>query len=188
MSVKRELRSSVRERLRALTPEQSEAESVRTREALAAHDWVRSAGGVMLFLADTREPDLDALAEDLLGAGVRVALPRMAWDAREITAVEVASIPLSTEVRRHGIREPLAGASLDPCELACVVVPGVAFDHRGGRLGRGAGFYDRFLARLSPTTRTIGVGFACQGVERVPIEEHDRMLDEVLLDGRSIIR
>ncbi|MEM8834830.1 MAG: 5-formyltetrahydrofolate cyclo-ligase [Planctomycetota bacterium] len=188
MSSKRALRATMTTLVRALTPEQREASSARTRETLLAHPNLRARGLVLLYLADDREPSVDALVGELLERGQRIALPRMDWDARMIVPVEIATPALVTEVRRHGIREPIEGPVAGFDEIGCVVVPGVAFDARGGRLGRGAGFYDRFLARLSPSARTIGVGFACQGVERVPTEEHDRMLDEVLLDGRSIIR
>lgn len=72
----------------------------------------------------------------------------------------------------HGAPEPASGAPAPPPDL--ILVPGLAFDRRGGRLGRGGGFYDRFLAGpVAAGLPTLGVCFACQVVPNVPQEPHD---------------
>jgi 5-formyltetrahydrofolate cyclo-ligase len=91
----------------------------------------------------------------------------------------------------HGTREPAADAatrvSLE--EAAAVFVPGVAFDKGGARLGRGGGFYDRLLAHPRFAARRIAVCFACQLVERVPVEPHDAEVDEIVTeDGWLVVR
>lgn len=87
---------------------------------------------------------------------------------------------------RFGLSEPrreLRGVSeywISPERLDAVLVPGLAFDLRGARLGRGGGFYDRLLACVRPDCLTIGLAFAEQCVERVPTAEHDRRMDYVI--------
>ena len=83
-----------------------------------------------------------------------------------------------------GILEPAADPKrrIPPGRLDCVFVPGIAFDKRQNRLGRGAGFYDRFLKRVSKRASKIGLGFSFQIVPRVPTEAHDVRLDTVLTD------
>ncbi|MEG0217132.1 MAG: 5-formyltetrahydrofolate cyclo-ligase, partial [Raoultibacter sp.] len=71
-------------------------------------------------------------------------------------------------------------AVVDPARIGAVVVPLVAFDAHGGRLGYGGGNYDRFLPRLAPGTRIIGVAFAEQEVDHIPCENHDIALPELL--------
>jgi 5-formyltetrahydrofolate cyclo-ligase len=83
-----------------------------------------------------------------------------------------------------GAREPAADeATVMAIEDAGVVlVPGVAFDSAGGRLGRGGGFYDRFLATPGLRARRIAVCFACQVVDRVPVEPHDAEVDAIVTE------
>ncbi len=98
------------------------------------------------------------------------ALTRTPSEGRDLT-VHPASEPL--ERHRYGYRQPVAGSIEVPdVEISAVLVPALAFDHRGHRLGFGAGYYDRFLARLDPSVLRIGVsdGFL---VSELPIEPHD---------------
>ncbi len=87
-----------------------------------------------------------------------------------------------------GIPEPKkslrqeSGRIVDPQNIELVLVPGLAFDASGNRLGRGAGYYDRFLARLRPSTVLIGLAFECQVFESVPVEPHDRPVDFVVTE------
>lgn len=84
----------------------------------------------------------------------------------------------------RGIREP---ARKEPAsEVDAAIVPGVAFDERGGRLGYGGGFFDRFLESLDPGVPVVGVCFDAQIVEEVPREPHDRAVDLVVTERRVI--
>jgi 5-formyltetrahydrofolate cyclo-ligase len=71
----------------------------------------------------------------------------------------------------------------DPRTIDVVIVPGTAFTHAGGRLGQGGGWYDRFLAMVRPDCVTIGVAFAPQIVDELPLEPHDVAVDVVVTDG-----
>lgn len=66
--------------------------------------------------------------------------------------------------------------------LDAVIVPGVAFDHSGGRLGYGGGYYDRFLPKLRPDTVKIGVAYELQLIKQIPVEEHDVHLDRIVTE------
>lgn len=90
-------------------------------------------------------------------------------------------------LRRHceqrGVVVVVPEEDPDPGGVDVIVVPGVAFTAGGDRLGQGGGWYDRFLERIDDATVTIGVGFAEQIVETLPVEAHDRRLDAVLTDA-----
>ncbi|MCA9516375.1 MAG: hypothetical protein KC635_15645 [Myxococcales bacterium] len=78
-------------------------------------------------------------------------------------------------------RSPAAVAPL--AALAALVVPGLAFDAAGGRLGQGGGFYDRLLGGLATRPRLVGLAFAAQVVPSVPREAHDVLMDTVVTEG-----
>jgi 5-formyltetrahydrofolate cyclo-ligase len=87
---------------------------------------------------------------------------------------------------RYGVLAPPPGeGSVALGEDALLLVPGVAFDHRGGRLGRGGGYYDRVLGEIGKGgPLSLGVGFEFQLVEEVPRESHDRTLDALVTESR----
>ncbi len=117
---------------------------------------VRAARSVMVFASVPGEPDSGPFLEWCRGLGKHVVVPEP---------------------------EPTAAVPADPRSLDVVIVPGLAFTRDGHRLGQGGGWYDRFLADVSCTT--IGVGFAVQLVEDLPVADHDIRLDIVITeDGR----
>ena len=67
-------------------------------------------------------------------------------------------------------------------EAGCVIVPAVAFDKKGYRLGRGGGFYDRLLSKLPDSTHTLGLAFSFQVLPSIPLEDHDRAVNAVLTE------
>ncbi|MFG0307552.1 MAG: 5-formyltetrahydrofolate cyclo-ligase [Phycisphaerales bacterium JB040] len=173
---KRELRASARARLDALPPDAQRVASARIRAHLRGLDAWAGATSVIAYLCEgTGEPDLDDLLREGIASGKTIALPRMDWEARAMTPRVPPGLD-AVEVRRHGVREPLENApALDPGRAELVLVPGLAFDRSGGRLGRGAGFSARFLgsAELSTSAPVLGVCFAEQLVDRVPRDTHD---------------
>lgn len=172
------LRSRVLETLRGM----SDAGRAEKSAAIAAH--LAAVRGVVLGFAPTRlEPDWTAA----MGSGWTVALPRV--EGAGLHFHRVADFATLTK-GRLGVREPAEGGFV-PCSAAeIILVPGVAFDRKGRRLGRGGGFYDRVLGEPSLAARRVAVCFACQLVDRVPVEAHDALVDAIVtedgwLDARS---
>ena len=192
---KRTARRAVRARLGAMDDAAAAAASARVRELVAGTGEFAGASAVMAFLPLPGEPDLEPLLRDAGAAGRAVCLPRTDWDAGTIRAVRVGPGDWTVRPGRHGLREPDEGETVDPGALDLILVPGLAFDARGRRLGRGAGFYDRFLAPLRPPgepaarpdpdgPRLIGVAFEAQMLEETPEGERDVRVDAVVTDAR----
>lgn len=141
-----------------------------------------SGRGLLLgFLPLGDEIDPTPAMQRWLDAGGQVAVPVCDWQASTMQACCVASLgDEHFDVGRYGIREPKALQIVPADALAVVLVPGVAFDADGGRLGRGAGFYDRFLQHVSASCVTVGVCVVGQVVESVPREPHDVRVSHVL--------
>ncbi len=102
-------------------------------------------------------------------------------------ALDFVAVRSPTELvrARHGVREPAPELASTPLgELEVLVVPGLAFDRSGVRLGRGGGYYDRSLGGASVDTRprTVGVAFACQCVDELPTATHDLRVDTIVTE------
>jgi 5-formyltetrahydrofolate cyclo-ligase len=90
----------------------------------------------------------------------------------------------------RGILEP----DINRCKIVpvdCIdlaIIPGVAFDEKGGRIGTGEGYYDRFIPKLSVTTRKVAIALECQIIQQVPVESHDKHVDIIITEERVIYK
>jgi len=172
--LKARLRTSLLAARRALTADQRRAAAAAaTAGMLAAPAW-RAARVVALYQAYGAELDVAALRAAAHAEGKTVALPRV--DAAGVTLrVVAADTPLVLSA--HGVREPAEDRpTLPPDQPELIVVPGLGFDRRGGRLGHGGGHYDRLLARLPATCLRVGLAYDQQILDGVPTEPHDLAL------------
>ena len=127
---------------------------------------------VMLYMALPQEVQTEALLAECHRRAKRVAVPVVRRHG--LLAAELRPGQAELKPGRFGILEPAAGtAVISPDDIDCVLVPGIAFDGRGARLGFGKGYYDRFLCQLPAATHLCGLAFALQIVERVPDMPHD---------------
>lgn len=132
---------------------------------LAAQPWWSAARTAMLFAPMVGEIDLGSIAVSSLASGTRICVPKIDWESRTMTPVAVQAWPGDLVTGRHNVPEPRKGLlAVDPSELDVIIVPGLGFDARGNRLGRGAGFYDRFLR--SPGLRAVVAGVCPEAAVR----------------------
>jgi 5-formyltetrahydrofolate cyclo-ligase len=173
---KRQLRSEMRERRRALTPEERSRLSAEiAQHVLALPQWTQ-AGTVMLYLSMPGEVETDSLAEEALAQGKRLCVPRLTEDD-EVVAVAIESLD-ELGMTERGLREPPPGVGevVNPARIELNLIPCVAIDSRGHRLGQGGGHFDRFLVRAHPGAVNLGLVFACQLVSALPHEPHDQRI------------
>jgi len=142
---------------------------------------------ILAYLALADEVNVDGWIGWALGRGVRVCVPRVDWEAESMEGVLLGSLDGLT-TGRYGLREPVAQAAVVPIEeMEAVLVPGLGFDLRGGRLGRGGGFYDGYLSRLPGEAARIGVAWSERVVDRVPVQAWDQKVD-MLVTERGVER
>jgi len=184
---KRALRQQICTELSRLRPAERAAASAQARARLAAQPLWQTAQWVLFFAPMPEELDVWPLLAEALSAGKQVALPRFVAETRVYEACSIQDLELDLQVGHFGIREPNRRcARLSSIRLDLILVPGVAFDLRGGRLGRGKGYYDRLLQELQGTT--CGVAFDQQVVEAIPLAPHDARLDCLLTPTRWVER
>ncbi len=180
---KKRLRTEVLARRNALPPEERERLGALLLGRLFTLREVAEAGTVMAFLSFGSEVATDPIVERLHRDGRRVAVP--VAGEREIEAVGFTpGDPVS--VTAFGVREPLSRDAIDPASIDVVLVPAVAFDRSGFRVGYGGGFYDRFLPRTGPDAFRIGICFSVQMVEEVPRGGMDVRVDAIVTDSGTL--
>ncbi len=179
---KRAVRRAAIERRDLLSEDERSAKSERIVERVLALPEVGAAGSVMAFWSFGSEVQTLALIERLHGSGTRVVLPRVVEG--ELEAVAYAPGDPVTAAS-FGAMEP-AGPEVVPAEeVDLVIVPGVAFDRRGGRVGYGGGFYDRLFSK-APSVRAVAVAFALQLVDEVPQGGSDSPVDVIVTEDEVI--
>ena len=180
---KRAIRREVLARRDAVAPPERSERSLRVAERVLALPEVLRARTMMAFWSFGSEVETAPLIRRLHEAGTRVALPRI----REGDLVAVAYAPGDPVAPTpFGAMEPSGSEIVEPSCLDAVLVPGVAFDRRGARIGYGGGFYDRFLARTRPGVPAIAIGFAVQVVEALPEGHMDRRVDAIVTEDEAI--
>lgn len=165
------------ERRQALAPAEREQLSLAAQAALTGSPAFAAAEAILLYIAFRGEVATEQIAAAAVARGKRLVLPRVVKEPRGLTLHEYAGDPATLARGAYGILEPRPEWPLvNPAAVDLVVVPGVAFDRTGGRLGYGGGYYDRLLPQVlaaNPGARLIGLAYSFQVVEGLPRDPHD---------------
>ncbi len=173
---KAELRQNIRTLKRQYSKEQLEEMSLGIVEKLLAHQRVRDSHTILLYSPLLDEVDISPML-DIFLPDKTVLLPKVtgntSMELRRYTGAEALS------AGAFGIMEPVGEVFSDYRSIDLAIVPGMAFDPKGHRLGRGRGYYDRLLAQM-PNVYKIGVCFSFQLVEAIPTDATDILMDDVV--------
>ena len=198
-----ELKSALKQR----SPEELAEQSSAICSAVLQMPTYKAASTLVAYLsaARLREVDTGAVIEDALARGVKVYVPVVDDSDSNMRMLHLDSLEGVTAAPPFGIREPVptyADGSARSELFAVgdipevVLLPGLGFDRYCRRLGRGGGYYDKFLGRLADVAnekavtrpKLIGLSFLEQVVEKVPVDEHDRLCDMVVTPTESFVR
>ena len=174
---KKELRKLIRQRKAEHTAEEKAEMSARIcRQVLTDPHWAK-ANNVFLYHALTDEVDTTMLIDAAMHEGKTVLLPVIDGDDLRLKIHTGA-----TQTGSYSIQEPIGKEFTCYKEITLAIVPGMAFDKKGNRLGRGRGFYDRTLPKLVEAYK-IGLCFPFQFLESIPYEAYDIKMDAVFYDS-----
>ena len=173
---KTQLRKSIREKKRAMTEEQIREKSEALTRLFLQSEEYRNARSIYGYLPYNQEVRTLPLLEQALRDGKRVAVPKCYGDEMRFIWMEDLSL---VEKGYAGIPSPIADGPVADDETALVLMPGMAFDKEGHRIGYGGGFYDKFLAREG-SHPTLALCYDFQVVSHLETEEFDIPVDKVL--------
>ncbi len=158
--------------------------SLQIQQRLINADCFRQARSLALYSSVNNEVGTEELFCAALKEGKQVCYPRVSGD-NQLVFLQVRSLE-DLRQGRFGVAEPHGGEQCGVDELDLVVVPGVAFDRQGGRLGYGKGFYDRELSRLTSVTGSVGLCYDFQLCASLPVEAHDRPVSFLVTESQFI--
>jgi 5-formyltetrahydrofolate cyclo-ligase len=182
---KAELRHLAGNALRQIPVEKRASDSATICELLKQQAFWLNSRSILFFAPLPNEVDVWPLLAEALAAGKTSALPRFDATTQNYAARRVRDLRSEIMTGQFGIREPKPGCAKIPTEkLDLILVPGVAFDLRGNRLGRGKGYYDRLLQKASGSK--VGIAFDEQIVEKIAPEAHDKLMDFILTPSRCV--
>ena len=173
---KKELRRMIREQKRAMTEEMIVEKSEKLGQLFAESELYRNAKSIYGYLPYNQEVRTVAMLEQAMRDGKRVAVPKCYGDEMRFLWMDDLS---KVEKGYAGIPEPIADEPIADDPTALVLMPGLAFDPQGHRIGYGGGFYDKFLAG-EPTHPTLALCYDFQMLEYLETEAHDLPVDVVL--------
>lgn len=170
-------------RREALTDREARSSRIHAR-VLARPEWAE-AGSICTFVGVKSEVSTLPLIEAALQAGKRVAVPVVEGDSLTIVRLdavdELVPAPFGLLEPKRELRRK--GRRLVATTIRLFLVPGLAFDRSGGRLGHGKGYYDRLLMRVKPTVPTIALAFDTQVVPEVPMGPDDRRVSMIITEA-----
>ena len=181
------LRKTIKEKISAMSPTLKKQSSIAVCDRLMSLASVMHADSIFAYLPLLDEVDLRPAISLWIHESRTVSIPIVSWDEREMRCGLITSLDDNDLIEtRHGIMEPRTQHTLSNDCIDAILVPGVGFDAQGGRLGRGGGFYDRFLASTRPPI-VIGICFDEQILDSVPREAHDQPMTVIVTPTNVLI-
>ena len=179
-------KGSLRKYYLKLLKEQSKEDVLRKSRLIAEQFWelpaIHKAQSILFYASMPSEVDTLAMIEKAIFSGKRVALPIVEQKKGKLIPTLISSMEDVHKNNKYGFAEPHfdPDKALALKDLDAVIVPGLAFDRHQHRLGRGAGYYDRFLSTLPKHVITVGLAFDFQLTESLPTEAHDMRLSQII--------
>lgn len=184
MSIKGELRTRLRKVLAETSADELSTRSLRVCHRLFEQPEYVKAEVIMVFLSLPTEVDTSPIVLRAWQDRKRILAPKVSWNQRRMLPVEIRSLTEDLMVSSMGIREPVTGIPFPISLIDMVIVPGLGFDEYGNRLGRGRGFYDRFLAHPEFAGVSCALSFEVQLTPSIPVGPLDRCIDMLVTDEK----
>jgi 5-formyltetrahydrofolate cyclo-ligase len=180
--LKASLRKQVADTRNSLTPDERQAKSREIENRLFQLPEFSKASVVMFFASFRSEVNTLPMIKRALALGKRVVLPKVL--GKTLALFEIRDVESDVASGAWGILEPLEKRRVELDSVDLIIVPGLAFDEQGNRLGYGVGFYDKLLSSFIKTT--VALAFEIQIVPEVPADKHDVRIVKIVTEKRTI--
>lgn len=179
---KKELRKQQKSKRNSMNEtEKQNFDSAIFEKVITSDEYIK-AKSIFIFVSYQNEVDTHKIIEHSLKCGKIVTVPRVISKEEGMDAVRIESFE-DLESGAYGILEPKKSIpSYDKKKIDIIYLPGLAFDNKGGRIGYGAGYYDRFLKEIDSAVIKIGLGYSFQMIDEVPMDKYDIRIDKVILN------
>lgn len=186
--MKKEIRKKILQLKESLSEQEIQKKSSAIFNTLSNMKFYTNANNVMLYVSFGSEVLTKPIIDDLLQQRKRVFVPVTVPKTKELIVSELKSFEDDLEIGHFGVMEPKKDAlrPVDPTIIDLIVVPGVAFDKEGYRVGYGGGYYDRFIPRLTDQTPKVSLAFEMQLIDKVPTDKYDIPVEYIITEKQSI--
>ncbi len=187
-SNKSELRKRFIQKRDQLTPIERTRDSALIRHRIFSHPHWQDVHTILMYVSFRSEVETGKLIQETLAQRKRVVVPVVDAKRKELDLSELTALGDLAPGAFHGILEPASflRKSVIPMEIEWVLIPGVAFDRQGGRLGMGGGYFDKLLENM-PEAHRIGLAYSSQiSSKPLPLEAHDVRMHEIITEKEVI--
>ncbi|MEN8244644.1 MAG: 5-formyltetrahydrofolate cyclo-ligase [Thermodesulfobacteriota bacterium] len=189
-NTKHDIRNDMAKAIDAFSKEEIEEKTSRIEVRLFEFANFLESNISLLYVNHGFEVSTRRIIERCLGYNKIIILPAFNTDTFQMKLMKVDNLGTDLKMGPRGILEPdAANCKVVPIErIDIAIIPGVALDEKGGRIGSGEGFYDRLIPKLPITTRKVSLAFECQIIPQVPMESHDKYVDIIITEKRIIYK
>ena len=180
---KKNIRKEILEKLHDISREEKERKVEKLKEELFSLGEFKKAKCVMFYVSKHYEVDTHKMIDESIAMGKKVVVPITLKEEKTLKPSELKDREKELIKGHYGIHQPHEKhiRPVSPKEVDFMIVPGIAFDKAGHRLGHGEGYYDRFLEKVLPGIFTVGLAFDFQVVEELPRHDTDIPVDKVII-------
>ncbi|MBL7179498.1 MAG: 5-formyltetrahydrofolate cyclo-ligase [Pseudomonadota bacterium] len=187
---KEEIRNDIAKRLAALSDSEVKAKTRQIENRLFEFANFLEANIGLLYINTASEVNSQQIIKRCFDYNKIVILPAFDTDTYKMKLMKVDNLDTDLKLGPRGILEPDENrCNVVPIEcIDIAIIPGVAFDEKGGRIGSGEGYYDRLIPKLSITTRKVALAFENQIIRQIQMESHDKHVDIIITEKRIIYK
>ena len=187
---KLEIRNEIAKRLDALSDSEISKKNAIITDRLFDFANFLEAKISLLYMSLPHEVKTHEIIKRCLSFNKIVVLPAFIEDTHRMKLMKIDNLDSSLRPGPRGVLEPNpARCKLVPIEhIDIAIIPGIAFDEKGGRIGSGEGYYDRLIPDLAITTRKVALAFEEQIIQQIPMESHDKHVDIIITNERIIYK
>ena len=185
---KEEMRRNIFNKRLSLSSEEIKDESKKISLRLAETVEYRNSQNIMFYVATRSEVQTEEMIKTSIKMGKNIFVPIILKECINLAPSKIFDFDTELEKGEKGILEPKKKYyRLFPSEnIDLIIVPGVVFDLRGNRIGRGFGYYDNFLRKIRTSTKIIALAFEMQIVKKIPVDKNDIPVDKIITEKRVI--